>query len=454
MDDFLNQLNKQISSVTEKILSPQEMDALKRDVRRTMRAAGDVVREAGRAAGDAVRNAGQSFQNGGSQQTPGGGVYWNPPRSGGNGQNGASPQWNTFQARKPQSPPPRRPPQPRPFTPPSRQQPAFKSFGAQQRPAKRKDRTGSAWILSIIGGVLILSGLGSAIDAISYFSLWNLSGYVIDVAVNLIPVSAGTALMACGVGRIKYIKRYHRYREQLKGVDYASIADMAEFFAIPEAKLVKDLKRMMSDGLFQNCYFDEQETCFILSKEVYDQYLAMRENLKIQQAETERRRKIAEENPEAAALEEMRATGEEYIRKIRSLNDALPAQDISEKLDRLESICSQIFSYVGEHSEKLPQIRRFMSYYLPTTLKLTESYRDLEQRQISTDEVQSVKQEILETLDNINLAFQNLYKNLMQKDLMGLSADISALETMLTQEGLMDSELKMDTPENGRSFDL
>ena len=274
------------------------------------------------------------------------------------------------------------------------------------------------------------------------------------MAVNLIPVAAGTALMACGVGRIKYIKRYHRYREQLKGVDYASIADMAEFFAIPEAKLVKDLKRMMSDGLFQNCYFDEQETCFILSKEVYDQYLAMRENLKIQQAEAERRRKIAEENPEAAALEEMRATGEEYIRKIRSLNDALPAQDISEKLDRLESICSQIFSYVGEHSEKLPQIRRFMSYYLPTTLKLTESYRDLEQRQISTDEVQSVKQEILETLDNINLAFQNLYKNLMQKDLMGLSADISALETMLTQEGLMDSELKMDTPENGRSFDL
>ena len=37
---------------------------------------------------------------------------------------------------------------------------------------------------------------------------------------------------------------------------------------------------------------------------------------------------------------------------------------------------------------------------------------------------------------------------------MGLSADISALETMLTQEGLIDGELKMDTPENGRSFEL
>ena len=211
---------------------------------------------------------------------------------------------------------------------------------------------------------------------------------------------------------------------------------------------------MTSDGLFKGCYFDEQQTCFILSKEVYDQYLAMKDNLKAQQAEAERRRKIAEENPEAAALEEMRSTGESYIRRIRELNDALPAQDISEKLDTLEQICSQIFQYVEKHPEKLSQIRRFMSYYLPTTLKLTESYRDLELRQISSQEAETVKGEILSTLDNINLAFQNLYKNLMPKDLMGLSADISALETMLTQEGLIDGELKMDTPENGRSFEL
>ena len=31
----------------------------------------------------------------------------------------------------------------------------------------------------------------------------------------------------------------------------------------------------------------------------------------------------------------------------------------------------------------------------------------------------------------------------MQKDLMGLSADISALETMLSQEGLIDNDLSI-----------
>ena len=78
MDDLLNQLNKQISRVTEKVLSPQEMDALKRDVQKTMRSAGKV-------AGDAMREFGQGFQS--SQSTlprnGQGDVFWNPPSTGG-----------------------------------------------------------------------------------------------------------------------------------------------------------------------------------------------------------------------------------------------------------------------------------------------------------------------------------------------------------------------------------
>lgn len=450
MDDLLNQLNKQISRVTERVLSPQEMDALKRDVQKTMRSAG-------RVAGDAIREFGQGFQaaqnrppfesqNHQTQEK----TYWTPPGSGGPqaggpGANGGAPQWNTFTR-----PSPRPRPQPRPQPQPR----SFQSFGKAQPQAKRKDGTAAAWLLTVFGIILGLSSLSFMVEQLSYLSYWNPVTMIVEIAVAVLPAAACATAAACGIHRIRYIGRYHKYKAQLKGVDYASIADMAEFFAIPQQKLLKDLKRMTSDGLFKGCYFDEEETCFILSKEVYDQYLAMKDNLKAQQIEAERRRKIAEENPEAAALEEMRSTGESYIRKIRELNDALPAQDISEKLDTLEQICSQIFRYVEKHPEKLSQIRRFMSYYLPTTLKLTESYRDLELRGISTQEADGVKKEILDTLDNINLAFQNLYKNLMQKDLMGLSADISALETMLAQEGLIDGELKMDTPENGRSFDL
>ena len=436
MDDLLNELNKQISSVTEKVLSPQEMDALKRDVQQTMRSAG-------RVAGNVMREFGQgfsSYQNPQNPSQPQGKVYWNPP----GGKTPTPPpsgnsnsQWNTFS----------RPQGSFRQQPPVRQQPpTFQSF-SQAQPTKRKDSTTAAWILVILSALMTIPSLTFLLEELWYLPTWNPVAMLVNLVLLALPTAACVTVAACGINRIRYIGRFHKYQAQLKGVDYASIADMAEFFAIPQQRLLKDLKRMSSDGLFKDCYFDEQQTCFILSKEVYDQYLAMQENLKIQQAEAERRRKIAEENPEAAALEEMRSTGESYIRRIRELNDALPAQDISEKLDQLEQVCSQIFQYVEKHPEKLSEIRRFMSYYLPTTLKLTESYRDLELRQISSQEIENVKKEILGTLDNINLAFQNLYKNLMQKDLMGLSADMSALETMLTQEGLIDGDLNMNQPE-------
>ena len=81
-----------------------------------------------------------------------------------------------------------------------------------------------------------------------------------------------------------------------------------------------------------------------------------------------------------------------------------------------------------------------MSYHLPTTLKLMEAYRDLERHNLNTPEVLETKSEIKGALDNINIAFGTLLSNLMQNDLMELSASVSALETMLAQDGLTGSK--------------
>ena len=72
-----------------------------------------------------------------------------------------------------------------------------------------------------------------------------------------------------------------------------------------------------------------------------------------------------------------------------------------------------------------------------------EAYRDLEDHGIRSEEVINTENEIKQALGNINLAFQNLLKDLMQDDLMDLSAEISTLEAMLAQEGLT----------SGRDFD-
>lgn len=428
MDDLFTEINKKVNAVTETVLSAEDREQLKMDIRQTMQQATDVAREAGKN----LWEAGKSMSDNAKSS------YWNAPK----GTHNPPPQWNGEQPIQPPKPP-------RPqntHTPAAQTRQSFRNFTDTHTTGTvvmQKPSAALGIVMLVFGLIFFLSNASDILFSFYYFDLYYPVQSLITLCIDLLPAGIGAALAVIGTQKIQFAKRGTKYQNLLRGADYATIADMSAALSIPEDRIRKDLKKMMSSHLFQNCYFDDEETCFILSREVYDHYLSMKENLQQKQMEAERIQKLQDEDPDAAALEELRKTGETYIQKIRQINIALPEPEISEKLDKLEGICSRIFQYVVKNPEKLPQIRKFMSYYLPTTLKLSEAYQELELRAMETEEIRSTKQEIRDALDNINLAFQNLYANLMQKDLIGLSADISALETMLSQEGLIENDLHM-----------
>ena len=130
-----------------------------------------------------------------------------------------------------------------------------------------------------------------------------------------------------------------------------------------------------------------------------------------------------------------------YLERLHQLNIQLPMEEITRQLDGLEKIISRIFDYVSDHPEKLPDIRQFGAYYLPTTVKLVEAYQELEEHQMRTAAINQTKLEILEALENINRSFQVLFDQLLEDDLLDVSTDISALKAMLAQEGLSGNGL-------------
>nr|WP_243259416.1 5-bromo-4-chloroindolyl phosphate hydrolysis family protein [Eubacterium sp. 1001713B170207_170306_E7] len=132
--------------------------------------------------------------------------------------------------------------------------------------------------------------------------------------------------------------------------------------------------------------------------------------------------------------------GKVSIDQIREANEAISGEVISQKLDRLEIILCKIFEYVENHTDELPETRKFMGYYLPTTLKLVNAYREMDAEPIQGDNIRSAKHEIEETLDTINYAFENLLDSFYQDKAMDISTDITVLETMLAQEGLTEKD--------------
>ena len=81
--------------------------------------------------------------------------------------------------------------------------------------------------------------------------------------------------------------------------------------------------------------------------------------------------------------------GNGYLKKLRAANDAIPDEALSDCIDRMERASSDIFKFIAENPAKAPQIRKFMNYYLPTTLKLLGSYQRLASQSVKGETITS-----------------------------------------------------------------
>ncbi len=138
-------------------------------------------------------------------------------------------------------------------------------------------------------------------------------------------------------------------------------------------------------------------------------------------------------NPE---LDAMIAQGRDCIRRLRDMNDNIPGEAISAKLFRLENLLKEIFESLREHPKQMPQMQKFMNYYLPTTIKLVGAYEEFDSLSVQGEEIAEAKAEIEKTLDTINKAFGELLNKLFRDTAYDVTTDAQVLQTMLAKEGL------------------
>ena len=139
--------------------------------------------------------------------------------------------------------------------------------------------------------------------------------------------------------------------------------------------------------------------------------------------------------------DEVITKGLEMIKTIRSENEAIPDQMLSQQMDAICSQCEQIFRTVSESPSKAPQVRKFMNYYLPTTLKILANYRTMQDRGVSFQEMRSARDATVRGMNMILTATQKQIDGLHKENMMDISTDIDVLEQMLKRDGYTESEL-------------
>lgn len=142
-------------------------------------------------------------------------------------------------------------------------------------------------------------------------------------------------------------------------------------------------------------------------------------------------------NPEIDALI---AEKDKAISEMKRLNASIEDGTISGQIDRLEGDTEKIVAYVSEHPEKLPQIRKFMNYYLPTTLKLLNAYDRMDDAGVSGENIDSTKTRVERMMGTIVTAFDRQLDALFADEALDIATDITVMENLLKQEGLSEEK--------------
>lgn len=320
-----------------------------------------------------------------------------------------------------------------------------KEVKKKELPVQKNPSGKTAGILMTVFGTIgsVLFGALSLVGIIGYYVVGR---PIAAVGTGIFAMlMLGTITVAVSGGKMNArISRFQDYVKSLGDKAYCDIKSLAVRVGKKEKFVRKDIKEMINRGWFLEGHMDEKGTCFMATEETYQQYLEAEESLKRREAEEKQkeleRRKTEQElknHPKANEIRSVVEEGQEYIAQIKSANDALPEEEISKKLDTLELVSTKIFDYIQKKPEKLPEIRKFMNYYMPTTLKLVNTYQEFALQPVQGENIKKGKQEIEDILDKINLAFATLFDQLFEDDMLDISTDISVLSTMLEGDGLV-----------------
>ncbi len=292
----------------------------------------------------------------------------------------------------------------------------------------------------ITGGVLLMGAMIAAATLPIVGAALMITATASLLAISLPFFAAGLY----GTSLLGKIRRFAEYLSVLGNREYGNIKDFAARVRKSEKKVLKDIEYMLDKRWFLQGHLDAMKTCLMTTDRAYNEYMAlMRQREEARQAEAASAEQRAKENaglpPEVA---ETLKKGEESIARIRACNEAIPGEEVSEKILRMEVLTRRIFERVKDEPDTVGDIRKLMDYYLPTAVKLLEAYADFDSLPVSGENIEASKRAIEEMLDTINSAFEKLLDKLFRDIAWDISSDVSVLKTMLAQDGLTEKDFE------------
>lgn len=287
----------------------------------------------------------------------------------------------------------------------------------EQRDAKERHKL-LTFLCTLFGVIFLLSGFGKITDFVdmwAYYKEWS------QLMVGLAQMVGGGGALLTGL-HMKRTRKLERLLDKIVG-DRDNIL-LSELFAaagVDSAKGRAAVESAISHGYFgADAYIDNRTGTLVV-----------------------RGAAPQPPKPEPKQAAPAKAPEDEYaslLHQLRVVNDAIPDPVMTAKISRLEAVSARIFELAKKDPAKKAQLQKFMDYYLPTALKLLNTYASLAAQEVDGANISEAKHSIERSMDLLVSAFENQLDKLFQADALDVSTDIAALEGMLNMDGLTGNE--------------
>lgn len=287
-------------------------------------------------------------------------------------------------------------------------------------------------LLEFTGVICAIVTLVVLVDAISSGQIMeNMFTMILGLAVSYNGFKMGERLKARDV-------RFKRYKRELGKNTVISIKDLSTAVGETDEFVVRELKKFIKKDYFKEGRIVENNSIFILDNRTYKIYKknALKEGKNIYEEE----KTETEDTNEKVKTE--KTDSEKNLHELKKISKIVESP-MREKVNELILISERIFQYNERYPESIEGSYKFMEYYLPTTVKLLNSYIEYDKLEVKGENIKSAIYDIEMSVDTINKAFAKFLDDLYEDSTFDIQADINVMKTVMKRDGLIEDEMKL-----------
>ena len=128
--------------------------------------------------------------------------------------------------------------------------------------------------------------------------------------------------------------------------------------------------------------------------------------------------------------------GNRALSEMGRLYMSIKDTEVKSKINEIMRITDKITQDAIADPSDIPQIKKFMNYYLPTTIKLLNAYDRMSAQGIEGENLDKTMKSINDMLDDAIAAYKKMLDSLFANQALDIETDIAVMNTMLAREGL------------------